>query len=165
MRLKTVHKLTNGCLGCSLIQFSSPGYYRQKKIKLVLEQYLKLDLRFESINYHCLMSWLSLVFIIWTDKFVANEKYTFNNFHLDDQNHWCMLMFLNNKHWLYSEKPLLSLLAHFYSSINDSLLYTNKLSAFAKSWDYFRLLEKRTFRFLGKISKTMLTCKVTYIHQ
>ena len=51
--LKTVHQLTNG-LGCSLIHFSGPGYYRQKKIKLVLEQYLKLDLRSESINYTAL---------------------------------------------------------------------------------------------------------------
>ena len=142
MRLKTVPRLTN-CLECSLIPFSSPGYYRLKKIKLVLEQYLKLDLWFESIAYyHCLILWLSWELIIWADKFVASEKYTSNNFHLDGQNHWCMLMVLNNKHWLFSEKPLLSLLAHFHSNINDSLLYTNKLSAFAKSWGYFRMFEK-----------------------
>ena len=104
----TVLQLANG-LGCSLIQFSSPGYYQQKKIKLMLEQYLKLDQRSESIHYHCIMLWSSLVLIIWADKFVASKKYNFYNFHLDDQNHWCLLMVLDNKHWLLSEKPLVSL--------------------------------------------------------
>ena len=116
MCLKTVLQLTNG-LGRSLIQFSSPGYYRQKKIKLMLEQYLNLDQRSESINYHCIMLWSSLVSIIWADKFVASKKYNFYNFHLDDRNQWCLLMVLDNKHWLLSEKPLLSLLAYFYHNL------------------------------------------------
>ena len=150
----TVLQLTNG-LGCSLIQFSSPGYYQQKKIKLMLEQYLKLDQRSESINYHCIMLWSSLVHVIWADKFAASKKYNFYNFHLDDQNHWCLLMVLGNKHWLISEKPLLSLLAHFYHKIIDSLLYTNKLSAFANSWDQFQMLERiLNFFLFEKISKT-----------
>ena len=51
---KTVHQLTND-LGCSLIQFSSPIYYQQKKFLLFLEQYLKVNLRFEFINYHYIM--------------------------------------------------------------------------------------------------------------
>ena len=150
----TVLQLANG-LGCSLIQFSSPGYYQQKKIKLMLEQYLKLDQRSESIHYHCIMLWSSLVLIIWADKFVASKKYNFYNFHLDDQNHWCLLMVLGNKHWLISEKLLLSLLAHFYHKIIDSLLYTNKLSAFANSWDQFQMLERiLNFFLFGKILKT-----------
>ena len=150
----TVLQLTNG-LGCSLIQFSSPGYYQQKKIKLMLEQYLKLDQRSESIHYHCIMLWLSLVLIIWADKFVASKKYNFYNFHLDDQNHSCLLMVLDNKHWLLSEKPLLSLLAHFYHRIIDSLLYKIKLSVFANSWGQFQMLERiLNFSLFGKISKT-----------
>ena len=154
MCLKTVLQLIYG-LGFSLIQFSSPGYYCQSKIKLILEQYLKLDQRSESINYHCIMLWSSLVLIIWADKFVASKKYNFYNFHLDDQNHWCLLMVLGNKHWLISEKPLLSLLAHFYHKIIDSLLYTNKLSAFANSWDQFQMLERiLNFFLFGKILKT-----------
>ena len=154
MCLKTVLQLTNG-LGCLLIQFSSSGYYRQKKIKLMLEQYLKLDQISESINFHCIMLWSSLVFIIWADKFVACKKYNFYNFHRDDQNHWCLLMVLDNKHWLLSEKPLLSLLAHFYHKIIDSLLYTNKLSVFANSWGQFQMLERiLNFFLFGKISKT-----------
>ena len=76
MWLKTVLQLTNG-LGCSLIQFSSPGYYRQKKIKLMLEQYLRLDQRSESINYHCIMLWSSLVLIISANKFVASKNIVF----------------------------------------------------------------------------------------
>ena len=150
----TVLLLTNG-LGCSLIQFPSPGYYQQKKIKLILGQYLKLDQRSESINYHCIMLWSSLVLIIWAEKFVASKKYNFYNFHLDDQNQWCLLMVLDNKHWLLSEKPLLSLLAHFYHKIIDSLLYTNKLSVFANSWGQFQMLERiLNFFLFGKISKT-----------
>ena len=150
----TVLQLTNG-LGCSLIQFSSPGYYQQKKIKLMLEQYLKLDQRSESIHYHCIMLWSSLVLIIWADKFVASKKYNFYNFHLDDQNHWCLLMVLNNKYWLFSEKPLLSLLAHFYHKVIDSLLYTSKLSALANGWDQFQTLERiENFFLFGKIAKT-----------
>ena len=150
----TVLQLTNG-LGCSLIQFSSPGYYQQKKIKLMLEQYLKLDQRSESIHYHCIMLWSSLVLIIWADKFVASKKYNFYNFHLDDQNHWCLLMVLDNKHWILSEKPLLSLLANFYHKIINSLLYTNKLPAFVNSWDQFQMLERiLNFSLLGKMSKT-----------
>ena len=117
----TVLQLTNG-LGCSLIQFSSPGYYQQKKIKLMLEQYLKLDQRSESINYHCIMLWSSIVLIIWADKFVASKKYNFYNFNLDDQNHCCLLMVFDNKHWSLSKKSLLSLLEHFYDKIIDSLL-------------------------------------------
>ena len=126
----TVLQLTNG-LGCSLIQFSSPGYYQQKKIKLMLEQYLKLDQRSESIHYHCIMLWSSLVLIIWADKFVASKKYNFYNFHLDDQNHWCLLMVLDNKHWLLSEKPLLSLhifttklFIHYFTQISYQCLPT-----------------------------------------
>ena len=154
MCLKTVLQLIYG-LGFSLIQFSSPGYYCQSKIKLILEQYLKLDQRSESINYHWIMLWSSLVRIIWADKFVASKKYYFYNFHLDDQNHGCLLMVLGNKHWLISEKPLLSLLAHFYHKIIDSLLYTNKLSAFANSWDQFQMLERiLNFFLFEKISKT-----------
>ena len=150
----TVFQLTNS-LACSLILFSSPGYYQQKKIKLMLEQYLKLDQRSESIHYHCIMLWSSLVLIIWADKFVASKKYNFYNFHLDDQNHWCLLMVLGNKHWLISEKLLLSLLAHFYHKIIDSLLYTNKLSAFANSWDQFQMFERiLNFYLFGKILKT-----------
>ena len=150
----TVLQLTNG-LGCSLIQFSSPGYYQQKKIKLMLEQYLKLDQRSESIHYHCIMLWSSLVLIIWADKFVASKKYNFYNFHLDDQNHWCLLMVLDNKHWLHSEKSLLSLLAHFYHKIIDSLLYTSKLSVFANSWSQFQMLGRiLNFSLFGKYSKT-----------
>ena len=150
----TVLQLTNG-LGCSLIQFSSPGYYQQKKIKLMLEQYLKLDQRSESIHYHCIMLWSSLVLIIWADKFVASKKYNFYNFHLNDQNHWCLLMVLDNKHWLLSEKPLQSLLAHFYHKIIDSLLYRNKLSVSADSWGQFQMLEKiLNFSLFGKYSKT-----------
>ena len=122
----------------------------------MLEQYLKLDQRSESINYHCIMLWSSLVLIIWADKFVASKKYNFYNFHLDDQNHWCLLMVLDNKHWLLSEKPLLSLLAHFYHKIIDSLLYTNKLSAFVNSWGQFQMLERiLNFFFFGKISKNL----------
>ena len=151
MRLKTVLQLIN-CLGFSLIQFSSLGYYWQKKIKLMLEQYLKLDQRSESIHYHCIMLWSSLVLIIWADKFVASKKYNFYNFHLDDRNQWCLLMVLDNKHWLLSEKPLLILLAHFYHKIIDSLLYTNKLSAFANSWGQFQMFERILNFFLyGKI--------------
>ena len=154
MFLKTVLQLTN-VLGFSLIQFSSPGYYWQKKIKLMLEQYLKLDQRSESINYHCIMLWSSLVHIIWADKFVASKKYSFYNFHLDNQNHWCLLMVLDNKHWLPLEKPLLSLPAHFYHKIIDSLLYTNRLSAFSNSWGQFQMLERiLNFFLFGKISKT-----------
>ena len=154
MCLKNVFQLTNG-LGFSLIQFSSPGYYWQKKIKLMLEQYLKLDQRSESIHYHCIMLWSSLVLIIWADKFVASKKYNFYNFHLDDQNHWCLLMVLDDKHWLLSEKPLLSLLAHFHHKIIDSLLYTNKVSAFANSWKEFQVLERILIFFLfWKFSKT-----------
>ena len=150
----TVLQLTNG-LGCSLIQFSSPGYYQQKKIKLMLEQYLKLDQRSESIHYHCIMLWSSLVLIIWADKFVASKKYNFYNFHLDDQNHWCLLMVLDNKHWLLSGKPLLSLLAQFYHKIIDSLLYANKFPVFANSWGQFKMLERiLNFPLFGKISKT-----------
>ena len=150
----TVLQLANG-LGCSLIQFSSPGYYQQKKIKLMLEQYLKLDQRSESINYHCIMLWSSLVLIIWADKFVASKKYNFYNFHIDNQYHWCLLMVLDNKHWLLSEKPLLSLLAHFHHKIIDSLFYTNTLSAFANSWDQFQMLKRiLNFFLFGKISKT-----------
>ena len=93
MRIKTVLQLIN-CLGFSLIQFSSLGYYWQKKIKLMLEQYLKLDQRSESINYHCIMLWSSLVRIIWANKFVTSKKYKFYNFHLDDQNHWYCWWFL-----------------------------------------------------------------------
>ena len=88
--LKTVLQLTNG-LGFSLKQFSSPRYYWQKKIKLMLEQNLKLDQRSESINYHYIMLWSSLVRIkfasykiIRADKFVARKKYNFYNFHLND---------------------------------------------------------------------------------
>ena len=151
----TVLLLTNG-LGCSLIQFPSPGYYQQKKIKLILEQYLKLDQRSESINYHCIMLWSSLVLIIWADKFVASKKYNFYNFHLDDRNQWCLLMVLDNKHWLLSEKPSLSLLAHFYHKTIDSLLYKNKLSAFANSWGQFQMLERvLNFSLFGKIWKTL----------
>ena len=58
--------------------------------------------------------------IIWVDKFVASKKYNFYNFYLDDQNHWCLLMALDNKHWILSEKHLLSLLAHFYHKTIDS---------------------------------------------
>ena len=147
-------QLTNG-LGCSLIQFSSPGFRQQKKIKLMLEQYRKLDQRSESIHYHCIMLRSSLVLIIWADKFVASKKYNFYNFHLDDQNHWCLLMVLENKRWLLSGKPLLSLLAHFYHKIIDSLLYTNKLSVFANSWGQFQMLERiLNFSLFGKNSKT-----------
>ena len=150
----------------------------------MLEQYLKLDQRSESINYHCIMLWSSLVLIIWADKFVASKKYSFYNFHLDDQNCWCLLIVLDNKHWLLSEKPCL--LAHFYHKIIDSLLYTNNLSAFANSWDQFQMIERiLNLSLFGKISKlkptslskgrngfnnalslweTMLACKVTYIH-
>ena len=150
----TVLQLTNG-LGCSLIQFSSPGYYQQKKIKLMLEQYLKLDQRSESINYHCIMSWSSLVLIIQADKFVASKKYNFYNFRPDDQNHWCLMMLLDNKHWLVSEKPLLSFLAHFYRKTIDSSLYRNKLSAFANSWGQLQMLERiLNFSIFGKNSKT-----------
>ena len=141
MCLKTVLQLTNGW-GFSLIQFSSPGYYWRKKFKLMLEQYLKLDQIYESINYHCIMLWSSLLGIIWADKFVASKKYNFYNFLLNDQNHWCLLTVLGKKHWLLSEKPLLSLLAHFYHKIIDSLFYTNTLSAFANSWDQFQMLER-----------------------
>ena len=149
-----VLQLKNG-LGCSLIQFSSPGYYQQKKIKLMLEQYLKLDQRSESIHYHCIMLWSSLVLIIWADKFVASKKYNFYNFHLDNQYHWRLLIDFDNKHWLLSEKALLSLLAHFYHKIIDSLLYTNKLSVFANSWGQFQMLERiLNFFLFGKISKT-----------
>ena len=144
----TVLQLANG-LGCSLIQFSSPGYYQQKKIKLMLEQYLKLDQRSESIHYHCIMLWSSLVLIIWADKFVASKKYNFYNFHLDDQNHWCLLMVLDNM--ITFRKTLLSLLAHFYHKIIDTLPYTNKLSVFTNSWDQFQTLERIL---IGKISKT-----------
>ena len=148
-----VLQLTNG-LVYSLIQFSSPGYYQQKKTKLMLEQYLKLDQRSESINYYCIMLWLSLVLIIWADKFVASKKNIFYYFHLDDQNHWCLLMVLDNKHWLISEKPLLSLLVHFYHKIIDSLLYTNRLSAFANSWGQFQILERiLNLSLFGKIRK------------
>ena len=171
----TVLQLTNS-LAFSLIQFSSPGYYQQKKIKLMLEQYLKLDQRSESINYHCIILWSSLVLIIWADKFVASKIYNLYNFHLDDQNYWCLLIVLDNKHWLLSEKPCL--LAHFYDKIIDSLLYTNKLSVFVNSWDQFQMLERiLNLSLFGKISKgrngfnyalslweTMLACKVTYIH-
>ena len=151
MCLKIVLQLTNG-LVCSQIQFLSPEYYRQKKIKLIFQQYLKLDQRSESINYHCIILWSSLVLIIWADKFLASKKYKFYNFHLDDQNHWCLQMVLDNKHWLLSEKPLLSLLAHFYHKIIDSLLYTNKLSAFANSWGQFQMFERILNFFLyGKI--------------
>ena len=149
-----VLQLKNG-LGCSLIQFSSPGYYQQKKIKLMLEQYLKLDQRSESIHYHCIMLWSSLVLIIWADKFVASKKYNFYNVLLDDQNHWCLLMVLDNKHWLLSGKPLLSLLAHFYHKIIDSLLYTNKLSVFVNCWGQFQIPERiLNFSLFGKILKT-----------
>ena len=149
----TVLLLTNG-LGCSLIQFPSPGYYQQKKIKLMLEQYLKLDQRSESIHYHCIMLWSSLVLIIWADKFVASKKYNFYNFHLDDQNHWCLLMVLDNKHWLLSEKPLLSLLAHFYQKTIDSLRYANNISAFYNSWSQFQMFERiPDFSLFGEISK------------
>ena len=150
----TVLQLTNG-LGCSLIQFSSPGYYQQKKIKLMLEQYLKLDQRSESIHYHCIVLWSSLVLIIWADKFIASKKYNFDNFHLDNQYHWCLLMVLDNKYWLFSEKSLLSLLAHFNRKMIDSLLYANKLSVFANSWGQFQMLERiLNFSLFGKISKT-----------
>ena len=150
----TVLQLTNG-LGCSLIQFSSPGYYQQKKIKLMLEQYLKLDQRSESIHYHCIMLWSSLVLIIGAYKFVASKKYYFYNFPLDDQNHWCLLMVLDNKHWLFSGKPLLSLLAHFNHKIIDSLLYANKLSVLANTWGQFKMLERiLNFSLFRKISKT-----------
>ena len=134
----TVLQLTNG-LGYSLIQFSSPGYCQQKKTKLMLEQYLKLDQRSAYIYNHCIMLSSSSVLMIWADKFVASRKYNFYNFHLDNQYHWCLLMFLDNKLWLLSGKPLLSLLAHFCRKIIDSLLYTNKLSVFV---------------LFGKISKT-----------
>ena len=151
MCLKTVLQLTNG-LGFSLKQFSSPRYYWQKRIKLMLEQNLKHDQRSESINYHCIMLWSSLVSIIWADKFVASKKYNFYNFHLDDQNHWCLLMVLDNKHWLLSEKPLLHLLGHFYHKIIDSLLYTNKVSAFANSSGQFQMPERiLNFFVFGKI--------------
>ena len=150
----TVLQLTNG-LGCSLIQFSSPGYYQQKKIKLMLEQYLKLDQRSESINYHCIMSWSSLLLIIQADKFVASKKYNFYNFRPDDQNHWCLMMLPDNKHWLVSEKPLLSFLAHFYRKTIDSSLYRNKLSPFANSWGQLQMLERiLNFSIFGKNSKT-----------
>ena len=100
------------------------------------------------------MLWSLLVLIIWADKFVASKKYNFYNFHLDDQNHWCLLMVLDNKHWLLSEKPLLSLLAHFYHKIIDSLLYTSKLSVFADSWDQFQMLERiLNFSRFGKFQK------------
>ena len=149
----TVLQLTNG-LGCSLIQFSSPGYYQQKKIKLMLEQYLKLDQRSESIHYHCIMLWSSLVLIIWADKFVASKKYNFYNFHLDDRNQWCLLMVLDNKHWLLSEKPLLSLLAHFYQKTIDSLRYANNISAFYNSWSQFQMFERiPDYSLFGEISK------------
>ena len=149
----TVLQLTNG-LGCSLIQFSSPGYYQQKKIKLMLEQYLKLDQRSESIHYHCIMLWSSLVLIIGAYKFVASKKYYFYNFPLDDQNHWCLLMVLDNKHWLLSEKPLLSLLAHFYQKTIDSLRYANNISAFYNSWSQFQMFERiPDFSLFGEISK------------
>ena len=146
-------QLTNG-LGSSLIQFSSPGYCQQKKIKLMWEQYLKFDQRSESIHYHCIKLWSSLVLIIWAGKFVFSKKHNFYNFYLDNQYHWCLLMVLDNKHWLLSEKPLPSLLAHFYHKIIDSLLYTNKLSPFANSWDQFQMLETiLNFSLLGRISK------------
>ena len=150
----TVLQLKNG-LGCSIIQFSSPAYCQQKKIKLMLKQYLKLDQGSESIHYHYIMLWSSLVVIIWADKFVASKTYNFYNFHIDNQYHWCLLMVLDNKHWLLSEKPFLRLLAHFYHKIIDSLLYTNKLSVFANSWGQFQMLERiLNFSLFGKISKT-----------
>ena len=102
------------------------------------------------------MSWSSLVHVIWADKFAASKKYNFYNFHLDNQNHWCLLMVLDNKHWLLSEKPLLSLLAHFYHKIIDSLLYTNKLSVFANSWGQFQMLERiLNFSFFGENFKNV----------
>ena len=128
---------------------SSPGYNWQRKIKLMLEQYLKLDQRSEFINYHCIMLWSSLARIIWADKFVASKKYNFYNFHLDDQNHWCLLMVLDNM--ITFRKTLLSLLAHFYHKIIDTLPYTNKLSVFTNSWGQFQTLERIL---IGKISKT-----------
>ena len=130
-------------------------YYWQKKIKLMLEQYLKLNQRFESISYHCIMLWSSLVRIICADKFGGSKKYNFYNFHLYDQNHWRLQVVLDNKYWLLLEKLLLSLLAHFYHKIIDSFLYTNKLSTFANSWGQFQMLEKiLNFFLFGKISKT-----------
>ena len=68
--------------------------------EIILEHYLKLDQRSKSIHYHCIMLWLSLALIIWADKFVSSKKYSFYNFHLDNQYHWYLLMVLENKHWL-----------------------------------------------------------------
>ena len=36
-------------------------------------------------------------------KSVASLKCSFHNFYLDDQNHWCLLMILNNRHRLLLE--------------------------------------------------------------
>ena len=152
----TVLHLANG-LGCSLIQFSSPGYYQQKKIKLMLEQYLKLDQRSESIHYHCIMLWSSLVLIIWADKFVASKKkMIFIIFILitkiTDVCWWFLIINID----YFQKKPLLILLAHFFHhKFINSLLYTNKLSASANSWGQFQILERiLNFSLFGKISKT-----------
>ena len=98
---------------------------------------MRLDQRSEFINYHCIMLWSSLVRIIWAD----NLKLAKYNFY-DDQNHWCLLMVINNKPWLLSEKSLPSLLAHFYYKIIDSLLDTNELSALrpiSNAWENSKL--------------------------
>ena len=43
----------------------------------MLEQYLRLDQRSDSINYHCIMLWSSLVLIISANKFVASKNIVF----------------------------------------------------------------------------------------
>ena len=105
--------------------------YKQKEIKPTLEQYLKLDPRPDSVNYHCVIFWSSWMLIIWLDKSIASLKYNFHNFHLDDQNHWFLLMFLNNNHWLLSEKLSLNLLnftatlIHYFTLITYISTNTN----------------------------------------
>ena len=110
---------------------------------------MKLDQRSEFINYHCIMLLSSLVRIIWADKFEASKIYNF----YDDQNHWCLLMVLNNKHWLLSEKSLLSLLAHFNHKVIDSLLDANKLSALwpiSNAWENSKLFPFwKNFKYLN----------------
>ena len=97
----------------------------------MLEMYLKLDQRSESIHYHSIMLWSSLVLIIWADKFVASvaKNIIFIIFILMME----LQVSADNKHWLLLGKPLLSFLAYFYQKIIESLLYTNKLSVFANS--------------------------------
>ena len=60
------------------------------------------------------------------DKSVASLKCRSHHFHLDDENHWCLLMFLNNRHRLLSKNYSLNLLIFTTTLIPYFTLITYK---------------------------------------